>query len=38
MPEIGREVGQMTLDVDATAIPSQQRVDGKSMAITPRAA
>jgi hypothetical protein len=28
VPEIGREVGQMMLDIHTTAIPSQQRVDG----------
>ena len=32
MPEVGRQTGQMALDIDAVAVPSQQRLDCKSMA------
>ena len=32
VPEVGRQTGQVALDVDAVAVPSQQRLDCKSMA------
>ena len=32
MPEVGRQTRQMALDVDAVAVPLQQRLDSKSMA------
>ena len=35
MSEPSCEAGQMALDIDAVAIPSQQRVDRESMAFIP---
>ena len=32
MAEVGRQTGQMALDVDAAAVPAEQRPDSKSMA------
>ena len=31
MAEIGRELGQMSLDIDAVLVSSQQRVDGHAV-------
>ena len=32
MPEVGRETGDLALDIESVAVPSQQRADGESMA------
>jgi hypothetical protein len=32
MPEVGRQLGQVLLDIDAVAIPFEECVDGQSMA------
>jgi hypothetical protein len=32
VPEVGRQLRQVTLDIDAAPIPPEERVDGQSMA------
>jgi len=37
VPHIGGQEGQLGLHVNAGAIPAQQRVDGKTVPLIPRA-
>jgi hypothetical protein len=32
MPEVGREFGQVTVDIDVLPRPAHQRLDGKAVA------